>query len=88
MGGTEGRTVGECGQCGLLEGSAGLVLPRAAACHFALSGKLVSFEGCPNFFDFTKMLKDVFLFPKRSLRRETDDMDVCAVTSNLSAPPA
>ena len=34
------------------------------------------------------MLKDVFLFPKRSLRRETDDMDVCAVTSNLSAPPA
>ena len=30
-GGTEGRTVGECGQCGLLEGSAGLVLPRRRA---------------------------------------------------------
>ena len=41
MGGWGQKAAGKCGQCGLLEGSAGLVLQRRApppprACHFVL----------------------------------------------------
>ena len=47
MGGTEGRTVGECGQCGLLEGSAGLVLPRRRRRRARVTENEVGKKGCP-----------------------------------------